>query len=66
MEKRSPGRPPKATEWRVLSVRLEPSVIEALDRIIERVYQRDGLSLTRIDLIRQAVRQYIAREGEES
>ena len=64
-EKRKPGRPPKAKEWHLMTLRLEPTTVEALDTLVERVYQKEGLSLTRMDLIRQAIRQYIAREMTE-
>ena len=40
---------------------LEATTVEALDKLVERVYQTEGLNLTRMDLIRQAIRQYIAR-----
>jgi hypothetical protein len=57
-----PGRPPKAAEWHTMTLRLEPEVVETLDRLVERFYQQQGLNVTRVDLIRQAIRQYIERE----
>jgi len=66
MVKKKPGRPPKATEWHVMTLRLEPKTVEALDTLVERVYQKEGLNLTRMDLIRQAIRQYIDRETTET
>ena len=65
MVKRRPGRPPKAAEWSVLTLRLEPEIVETLDRLTERFYQKQGLNVSRVDLIRQAVRQYIERETAE-
>jgi predicted transcriptional regulator len=63
--KRKPGRPPKAAEWFVLTLRLEPEIVEILDKLVERVYQKQGLNVTRVDLIRQAIRQYVERETAE-
>jgi predicted transcriptional regulator len=65
MEKKRPGRPPKSAEWFMLTLRLEPEIVETLDRLVERRYQQEGLNVTRVDLIRQAVRQYIERETAE-
>jgi predicted transcriptional regulator len=65
MEKKQRGRPPKAAEWFVLTLRLEPELVETLDRLVERMYQQEGLNVTRVDLIRQAVRQYVDRETAE-
>ncbi len=65
MVKRKPGRPPKAAEWSVLTLRLEPEVIEKLDKLVERRYQQEGLNVSRVDLIRQAIRQYVERETAE-
>ncbi len=48
-----------------MTLRLEPATVEALDKLVEQVYQHQGLNLTRMDLIRQAVRQYIERETAE-
>ena len=62
MEKKRPGRPPKSAEWFMLTLRLEPEIVETLDRLVERRYQQEGLNVTRVDLIRQAVRQYVERE----
>ena len=62
MTKRKPGRPPKATEWHILTLRLEPEIIEKLDGLVERMYQKQDLNVTRVDLIRQAIRQYVERE----
>ena len=64
-DKKKPGRPPKAAEWHVMTLRLEPKTVESLDKLVERVYQKEGLNLTRMDLIRQAIRQYIERETTE-
>ena len=49
-----------------MTLRLEPKTVEALDTLVERVYQKEGLNLTRMDLIRQAIRQYIDRETTET
>ena len=38
---------------------------DALDTIVERVYRQQGLNLTRMDLIRQAIRRYLERETTE-
>lgn len=65
MVKRRPGRPPKAAEWSVLTLRLEPEIVETLDRLTERFYQKQGLNVSRVDLIRQAIRQYVERETAE-
>ena len=65
MEKKRPGRPPKSAEWFMLTLRLEPEIVETLDRLVERRYQQEGLNVTRVDLIRQAVRQYVDRETAE-
>jgi len=65
MEKKRPGRPPKSAEWFMLTLRLEPEIVETLDRLVERRYQQEGLNVTRVDLIRQAVRQYVERETAE-
>jgi predicted transcriptional regulator len=62
MMKRKRGRPPKSAEWFVLTLRLEPEIIETLDRLAERFYQQQALNVTRVDLIRQAIRQYVERE----
>jgi predicted transcriptional regulator len=48
-----------------MTLRLEPEVIEKLDRLVERRYQQEGLNVTRVDLIRQAIRQYVERETAE-
>ena len=64
-EKKRPGRPPKAAEWHMMTVRLEPETVAELDKLVERVYRQQGLNLTRMDLIRQAIRQYIEREMAE-
>lgn len=63
--KRKPGRPPKSAEWFVLTLRLEPEIVETLDKLAERFYQKQGLNVSRVDLIRQAVRQYVERETAE-
>ena len=60
--KKKPGRPSKVAEWHVMTLRLEPEVIEKLDGLVERRYQQEGLNVTRVDLIRQAIRQYVERE----
>jgi predicted transcriptional regulator len=65
MTKRKPGRPPKAAEWHILTLRLEPEIIEKLDGLVERMYQKQDLNVTRVDLIRQAIRQYVERETAE-
>ena len=65
MMKGKRGRPPKAAEWHILTLRLEPEIIEKLDRLVERRYQQEGLNVTRVDLIRQAIRQYVERETAE-
>jgi predicted transcriptional regulator len=65
MVKRKPGRPPKAAEWSVLTLRLEPELVDTLDRLVERFYQKQGLNVSRVDLIRQAIRQYVERETAE-
>ena len=57
-----PGRPPKAAEWHTMTLRLEPEIVETLDQLVERFYQKQGLNVTRVDLIRQAIRQYIDRK----
>ena len=62
MIKKKRGRPPKAAEWHILTLRLEPEIIEKLDGLVERRYQQEGLNVTRVDLIRQAIRQYVERE----
>jgi predicted transcriptional regulator len=62
MTKRKPGRPPKASEWHILTLRLEPEIIEKLDGLVEQMYQKHDLNVTRVDLIRQAIRQYVERE----
>jgi predicted transcriptional regulator len=62
MMKRKRGRPPKASEWHILTLRLEPEIIEKLDGLVERMYQKQDLNVTRVDLIRQAIRQYVERE----
>ena len=62
MMKKKRGRPPKSTEWSVLTLRLEPELVETLDKLAERFYQKQGLNVSRVDLIRQAVRQYVERE----
>jgi len=65
MVKRRPGRPPKAAEWSVLTLRLEPEIVEKLDGLVEQMYQKQGLNVSRVDLIRQAIRQYVERETAE-
>ena len=60
--KKKPGRPPKAAEWHVMTLRIEPEMVEKLDTLVERFYETQGLNITRVDLIRQAIRQYIDRE----
>ena len=65
MEKKRPGRPPKSAEWFMLTLRLEPEIVETLDRLVERRYQQEGLNVTRVDLIRQAIRQYVEWEMAE-
>jgi predicted transcriptional regulator len=45
-----------------MTLRLEPETVETLDQLVERFYQKQGLNVTRVDLIRQAIRQYIERE----
>jgi predicted transcriptional regulator len=62
MVKRKPGRPPKSAEWTVLTLRLEPEIVETLDQLVEKFYQKQGLNVSRVDLIRQAIRQYVERE----
>jgi len=62
MMKKKRGRPPKAAEWHILTLRLEPEIIEKLDGLVERMYQKHDLNVTRVDLIRQAIRQYVERE----
>ena len=63
--RKKPGRPAKVAEWHVMTLRLEPEVIEKLDGLVERRYQQEGLNVTRVDLIRQAIRQYVERETAE-
>jgi predicted transcriptional regulator len=65
MAKKRPGRPPKAEQWHVMTLRIEPEMVEKLDTLVEQFYERHGLNITRIDLIRQAIRQYIDREMVE-
>ena len=65
MTKRKPGRPPKAAQWHILTLRLEPEIIETLDKLVEQVYEKQNLNVSRVDLIRQAVRQYCEREMSE-
>ena len=65
-EKKRPGRPPKSAEWHLMTLRLEPATVAALDKLVERVYRQQGLNLTRMDLIRQAIRQYLEREMTET
>jgi len=48
-----------------MTLRLEPAAVEALDKLVEQVYQQEGLNVTRVDLIRQAIRQYVERETAE-
>jgi predicted transcriptional regulator len=49
----------------ILTLRLEPEIIEKLDGLVERMYQKQDLNVTRVDLIRQAIRQYVERETAE-
>ena len=63
--KKKPGRPSKVAEWHVMTLRVEPELIEKLDGLVERMYKKQGLNVTRVDLIRQAIRQYVEREAAE-
>lgn len=61
------GRPRKSSEWHMLTLRLEPELVQALDQLADRVYQEQRLNVSRLDLIRQAIRQFVDREmaGEQ-
>jgi hypothetical protein len=46
--KKKPGRPPKAAEWHTMTLRLEPETVETLDRLVDQVYQKQGLNVTHV------------------
>ena len=62
--KKKPGRPPKASEWHMMTLRIEPEMVEKLDTLVERFYEKEGLNISRVDLIRQAIK-HIDREMAE-
>ena len=63
--KKKPGRPPKASECHMMTLRLEPELVQALDRLVDQVHQEQRLKLSRVDLIRQAIWQFVDREMAE-
>jgi predicted transcriptional regulator len=66
MEKKKIGRPKKSTKWHLMSLRFEPELVEKLDQLIEEMHEKERLKLSRVDLIRQAVWQFVDRELSET
>jgi len=59
-EKRGRGRPKTDKEWIMVNVRFEPSTVEALDAHLEMLMKDKGVNISRMELIRQIVREYLA------
>ena len=62
MERRKAGRPQKTQTIFTITLRLEEADVEALDKIGDLLSQREGIRLSRMDLLRKAVKQFIERE----
>jgi len=58
-EKRGRGRPKTDKEWIMVNVRFEPSTVAALDAHLEMLMQDKGVNISRMELIRQIVREYL-------
>ena len=58
-EKRGRGRPKTDKEWIMVNVRFEPSTVEALDVHLEMLMKDKGMNISRMELIRQIVREYL-------
>ena len=63
--KRKPGRPKTTTERRQLVLYVLPEMIDDLDKLVARREQQRGSRVSRVDLVREAIRQYIDREMVE-
>ncbi len=49
-----------------MTSRIEPEMVKKLDTLVERFSEEQGLNITRVDLIRQVIRQYMEREVAEA
>ena len=58
-EKRGRGRPKTDKEWIMVNVRFEPSTVEALDTHLAMLMKDKGVNISRMELIRQIVREYL-------
>ena len=63
MEQRKAGRPRKTQNIFTITLRLEEADVDALDKIGDQLSQSEGIRLSRMDLLRKAVKQFIEREG---
>jgi metal-responsive CopG/Arc/MetJ family transcriptional regulator len=56
------GRPSKGVDrFKPVHVYLPPELLARLDRLVDRDVQRTGHHVTRVDLMRQAIVEYLAR-----
>lgn len=57
------GRPSKGIDrtFKPVHVYLPPEVVARLDRLVDLDIQRTGHAITRVDLMRQAIMEYLAR-----
>jgi len=62
MERRKAGRPQKTQTIFTITLRLEEADVDALDKIGDQLSQSEGIRLSRMDLLRKAVKQFIERE----
>jgi hypothetical protein len=57
------GRPRKGVgQFKMVHVSLAPDTIRRLDRLMDREIQRTGHNVSRMDLLRTAILEYLARQ----
>jgi hypothetical protein len=62
--KRSPGRPSTGVleRYKPILIYLDPTMLDAVDRQADREQRATGQAVARVDIIRQAITQYLAAQ----
>jgi hypothetical protein len=63
--KRSPGRPDRGVlqTYKPVIFYLTPAMLDALNRQADREQRQSGATVSRVDVVRKAIAQYLARHG---
>lgn len=56
-----PGRPKKTQDQVVMTVRIGRKVMDRLDEVLEKEQQRTGYAVSRIDIVRRAINEFLER-----